>query len=83
MMKTCQKQLNNFPAKLGFHGNLPCPIKTKPVRVMMMRARILATVKMSCTLVAAFTLAKLINVKIPVTGKENIKLLWISKRLLN
>lgn len=47
----------------------PCPMRTKPVMVMMIRARILATVKTSWILVAALTLTRFTKVNIPSNRK--------------
>ena len=52
-------------------GKSPCPMRMKPVMVMIIRARILATVKTSWILVAARTLTKLTKVNIPKNRKVN------------
>lgn len=52
-------------------GKSPCPMRMKPVMVMIIRARILATVKTSWILVAARTLTKFTKVNIPKNRKVN------------
>lgn len=57
-------------------------MRTKPVMVMMIRARILATVKTSWILVAALTLTRFTKVNIP-SNRKVIKVNIPSNRKVN